>query len=338
MSTAIIKDILSNFKGSSKKDWETKALSDLKGKSLTDISWNLNEAITLSPYYAASDTTTLNTEILKSNDPDWQIAEAYEVSDYKACNEQLLKDLMHGLNAPIFSFIKTPSLKDLETLLNGIGVEHIHTHFNAVDGEVYLTWLAFLKNRRLEAPAYFNLDTPLANLNKSIHINAASYYKGEAAIHDEIKNTLLVAEAMLSAASDAQLLANQLQFTFLVDNAYLLNIAKLRAFKLLWIDLMKSLNLEAKLPFVKVQFAPEAYSSDEQDNLIKATSMAMSAVLGGANHLLVRPTSATASAKRLARNIQLILKNESGLNQIADPAQGSYYIENLTNKLVNYCR
>ncbi|MCD8528804.1 MAG: methylmalonyl-CoA mutase family protein [Chitinophagales bacterium] len=119
-------------------------------------------------------------------------------------------------------------------------------------------------------------------------------------------------------------------FTFYEDKSYLLSIAKLRAFKLAYTQLFKT----NELPFVLVEFAPEAYGNDAQDNLINATTMAMSAVLGGANCLIVKPTQNNEDGKRLARNIQLILKHESGLHQIADPANGSFYIESLTRKLI----
>lgn len=337
MANAIIQDILGNFKPSSKEEWEAKALNDLKGKALEDISWKLNEEITLSPYYSSSDLPQMDTRMLKNSDPDWQIGEHYEVSDYKATNKQFLTDLMHGLNAPCFSFFKTPSLADFKILFDGVGIEHIHTYFTSNDGEVYLLWQSLLEERQVKAKAYFQLEGPVAALEKSVHINASAYYKGVSQVHEELKNTLLVAKAMLMSAADAQLLARQIQFTFFVDNVYLINIAKIRAFKLLWLNLLSELNLSQELPFIKVEFAPQAYGDDEQDNLIKATSMAMSAVLGGANHLTVRPTSETKRARRLARNIQLILKHESGLHKVTDPAKGSFYIESLTSKLVNYC-
>ena len=338
MSASIVQNILNSFDTNSKKEWEVKASQDLKGGAIEDLSWQLNESILLSPYYTASDVPETDTAILKESNPDWQVGEHYEVTDYAASNKQLLNDLMHGLTAPYFSFNSTPSLEDLEALFEGVGLEHIACHFTSNDEKIYLNWLALLKKRAIQASAYFHLDAAHASSVKSIHINASAYYKGPENVHEEIKNSLLVGKAMLSQATDKQLLADQLQFTFLVDNAYLINIAKLRAFKLLWTFLIKELKLNVSLPFIKVKFAPEAYGEDEEDNLIKATSMAMSAVLGGANHLVVRPISSSHRSKRLARNIQLILKHESGLNKIADPAQGSYYIENLTHKLINYCK
>ncbi|MDA9951851.1 methylmalonyl-CoA mutase family protein [Chitinophagales bacterium] len=338
MAASIVQDILNSFDPNSKEEWKVKASQDLKGKSLEALSWQLNESILLSPYYTASDVPEMDTAILKESNPDWQVGEHYEITDYAASNKQILNDLMHGLTAPCFLFNSTPSLEDLEALFEGIGLEHIDCHFTSNDSGTYINWLALLKKRGIQASAYFYLDAALTSSVKSIHINASAYYKGPENVHEEIKNSLLVASAMLSQASDKQLLADQLQFTFLVDNAYLINIAKLRAFKLLWVFLMKELNLNVSLPFIKVNFAPEAYGKDEEDNLIKATSMAMSAVLGGANHLVVRPISSTLRSKRLARNIQLILKHESGLNKVVDPAQGSYYIESLTHKLVNYCK
>ena len=60
----------------------------------------------------------------------------------------------------------------------------------------------------------------------------------------------------------------------------------------------------------------------------------MSAVLGGANHIIVTPIDDTEKAKRLARNVQLVLKHESGFDQVADPMAGSYYVEVLTQLFI----
>lgn len=337
MSKSISQEILNAFPSVSKQDWEAKAAKDLRGKALDELNWEISEEIKQSPYYTAEDLTTIDTSELKHHQADWQIGELYEVSDAKASNKRLLADLMHGLNAPVLKFSKTLSAEELATLFKDVGLEYIYTHFSAMSDEQLANVQAFLDKRDGDANVYFESNKPLV-AKKSLVVDAQKLYNGTAHTGDELKAALAEAKALLNNANDAANLASQMQFKFFVDNAYLLNVAKIRAFKLLYMQLLEELTLPKALPFIKVEFAPSAYGEDEQDNLIRATSMAMSAVLGGANHLIVRPTSETDRAKRLARNIQLILKHESGLHKVADPAAGSYYIENLTAQLFNYCK
>ena len=78
---------------------------------------------------------------------------------------------------------------------------------------------------------------------------------------------------------------------------------------------------------------------DPNVNMLRLTTEAMAAILGGCNSLVVRPFDSTYNepgdfSERLARNIQIILKEESYFNKVVDPAAGSYYIESLTDSLV----
>ena len=106
-------------------------------------------------------------------------------------------------------------------------------------------------------------------------------------------------------------------------------------------------NPPAWVPFnvqlvVSARFRADVYTDDLHTNMIAATTMAMSAVLGGADRLTVLPFDTgreeqspypQAFSRRIARNVQQLLKLESGLAEVADPAAGSYYIEQLTRQL-----
>ena len=134
----------------------------------------------------------------------------------------------------------------------------------------------------------------------------------------------------------------QMTFSIGIGKSYFYEIAKIRAFKLLWLHILKAWNAPLVLPVTAVHFREEAYTDDLYTNMIRATTMAMSAVLGGADRLTVSPydagreASATyppAFGRRIARNVQHLLQLESGFGDIADPAAGSYYIEKLTQQL-----
>lgn len=328
MKDNIIQEINKKFEAVSKEKWLAKVEKDLKGKSFSEIEWQLNNDTTFSPIYTKKDIEGFDTSALKNYNPDWQIGEVYNVKEnYITINKQLLEDFNHGLNAPVFNFENLPSIADLSTLFNGVGLEHIYIHF--VGNEIESNFLAYLHDQGIDEK-----EVKVSFLSETNNIDARTYYNGKSNAKEEIQNAINEAKNLIEKAENKQALADTLSFVFYVDKSYLLSIAKLRAFKLKYLELLKKFSLEPKLPFIYGVFAPDAYGADEQDNLINATSMAMSAVLGGANHLIVSPTADTTTAKRLARNIQLILKHESGLHKVADPANGSYYIESLTKEIM----
>jgi methylmalonyl-CoA mutase len=136
--------------------------------------------------------------------------------------------------------------------------------------------------------------------------------------------------------------AAHLQFDLPIGKSYFYEIARMRAFKLLWLHILKAWNAPLALPATAVHFRKEVYADDLYTNMIRATTMAMSAVLGGADRLTVLPYDAGREAlaqyppafgRRIARNVQHLLQLESGLGDMADPAAGSYYIEKLTQQL-----
>lgn len=127
-----------------------------------------------------------------------------------------------------------------------------------------------------------------------------------------------------------------------LGKSYFFEIAKIRAFKLLWLNVLKGWGAPLRHPVVETRFQAEAYTDELYTNMIRATTMAMSAVLGGADRLTVLPYDAgrehqasysPAFSRHIARNVQHLLKMESFFSEIPDPAAGSYYIEQLTQQL-----
>lgn len=128
--------------------------------------------------------------------------------------------------------------------------------------------------------------------------------------------------------------AREIQFVFAVGSTYFFEIAKLRAARMLWARIVEQfaptdldgyrMNLHVRTAILNKSF------SDPHTNMLRATTEAMSAAIGGCESLTVQPFGFT---DHLALNIQRILAEESHLNVVADPAGGSYYIESLTASL-----
>ena len=359
------KEMFSGFEPATKAMWMEKVQQELKGKPFETLLTELGEDIKLQPLYTQEDIAHLDHSVLSNYNPDWQVGETFEVEDVKTTNKEGLNALMNGINAPTF-YLKNPlSLSELKTLFDDIGLKYIYTHFQfgfEVNYEAFFVlWLELLESKGIEnseeAPVFFDFDpigsqadqatlqafAKLVKANpspqlKTIHIDVFRWHTNEHHVKKEMDGIIEKAEKYFNflkkAEVDLKKAVEQMYISIAIGNNYLVAIAKIRALKLRFLKLLEKYNVAEKtLPFIKASFAHNTYGADQQDNLINATTMAMSAVLGGVNHLTVRPTGNNSSDKRYARNIQLILKHESNFHLVADPAQGSYYIEKLTEKL-----
>ena len=127
---------------------------------------------------------------------------------------------------------------------------------------------------------------------------------------------------------------------FAVDTHFFMEVAKIRAFRVLWHAFGTAFGEEsvAHVPIL-CETSFRSYSKlDPYVNLLRAGNEAFSAVLGGADVVTVHPhdvlTGTTPASVRFARNIQLVIKEETLVNKVLDPSAGSYFIETLTQELV----
>ena len=152
----------------------------------------------------------------------------------------------------------------------------------------------------------------------------------------------------IDSGLDVDKFAPRLSFFFAIGMNFFMEIAKLRAARILWATLMKekfdpqnekSLVLRTHCQTSGVSLT----SKDPYNNVVRTTIEAMSAVLGGTQSLhtnaldeaLALPTDFSA---RIARNTQLVIQEETGITKVVDPLAGSYYVETLTDQLVKEAR
>jgi len=160
---------------------------------------------------------------------------------------------------------------------------------------------------------------------------------------------------MVEKGVDISLAAKKIKFNFGVGSNYFMEIAKFRAAKWLWALIVKAYQPVCRRPdcpetvdgicFCAMKMRIHAETSsfnktvfDPNVNMLRTQTEAMSATLGGVNSLTVSPFDAVYKrpdefSERIARNQQLLLKEESNFDKVADPAAGSYYIEKLTNEI-----
>lgn len=149
--------------------------------------------------------------------------------------------------------------------------------------------------------------------------------------------------AALKKGLEVDQFAPRLSFFFAIGMNFFMEIAKLRAARFLWAELMQQFNPKNPLSSaLRTHCQTSGWSLTEQDpynNVIRTTVEAMAAVLGGTQSLhtnaldeaIALPTDHSA---RIARNTQLVIQEETGITKVVDPLGGSYYIESLTDSLI----
>ncbi|MGZ5933237.1 MAG: methylmalonyl-CoA mutase [Rhizomicrobium sp.] len=185
----------------------------------------------------------------------------------------------------------------------------------------------------------------------SISISGYHMHEAGATATQELAYTLAdgieYVRAALAKGLDVDAFAPRLSFFFGIGMNFFMEVAKLRAARLLWSQIMKGFG--AKNPeslMLRTHCQTSGVSLTEQDpynNIVRTTIEALASVLGGTQSLhtnsfdeaIALPTEFSA---RIARNTQLILQNESHVTKVVDPLGGSYYVEALTHSLATAAR
>jgi methylmalonyl-CoA mutase len=192
--------------------------------------------------------------------------------------------------------------------------------------------------------AYTSKNMPRFN---SISISGYHMQEAGATCAQELAYTIAdgieYVRAAIASGLDVDAFAPRLSFFFGIGMNFFMEVAKLRAARLLWARLMmdKFAPQDSRSLMLRTHCQTSGVSltaKDPYNNIIRTTIEAMAAVLGGTQSLhtnsfdeaLALPTEFSA---RIARNTQLVLKEETGITRTVDPLAGSYYVESLTSEL-----
>ena len=173
---------------------------------------------------------------------------------------------------------------------------------------------------------------------KSIAVRAHRFAEAGATAVQELAFALAEGVEILAHIPDA---APSMAFAFSTGPAYFIEIAKLRAARTLWARVVESFGGNADAARMTICARTAHWTKTVYDphvNLLRATTEAMAAAIGGADSIQVEPFDETYRrpgdvSRRLARNTQLILKREAWLDRTVDAAGGSYYLEALTDSI-----
>ncbi len=299
--------------------------------------------------------------------------------DVAAANRTAHDVLMKGVDSLGFVIKnKEFSAADLDTLLNGISITAVELAFGGCGvyraAELFLDKIVAEKLDPEQVFAVFGID-PLMKLSKKgswgcaapdgdkrfariqelldkapqykrirlVTVHGTLFHDCGASIVQELAFALAMGHEyvvrMTDRGMDVDRVAPAIKFDFAVGTNYFMEIAKLRAARLLWANIMKPYNpkrgCSSKL---RAHIRTSAWNQTVYDpyvNMLRGTTEAMSAAIGGVDSIEVLPfdhayEKPTEFSSRIARNVQLLLKEESHFDQVTDPAAGSYYIEELT--------
>ena len=317
-----------------------------------------------------------------SKDNTWRVHQTIAVKCAKEANEEALKLLNSGVDSLGFCFCDSCVCDvDVDALLKEIVPTAVELTFcsSNVKNLAALAEKVLAKYADVEKDALrlnFCLDPIMRNLSEEgafccgngdecfdiiaklikatadykhvrvMNVAGALFSNSGSTIVEELGFTLSAAHEYLVKLMERGLaideVARKIRFTFAVTSNYFLEMAKFRAARMLWANIVKAYN-PAKDCSCKM-FAHAVTSTwnqtvyDPYVNMLRGTTEAMSAAIAGVHSLEVRPfdysfETPTEFSKRIARNSQLLLKHESHFDQVIDPAGGSYYIESLTSSI-----
>ncbi len=362
-------NLFSAFPPTSKVTWLEKLTKDRKGADPSDLNWEISDDLLVEPMYHPDDAIESVQFPLAEGKNDWEISEDFNLKDQdlKVVNQQLLDALMNGVNAPRLIFSTAPYKEDWAILFKDIHVDWISIHFYCNDGtEAFKACTSFLEY--MHAHKNGNSTT----LKGSVNTKFARYFS-PVVLHDYIKMlgeelpafTLFTINAvdqcketehtveelytMIQQGNellkncyhlkfDLEQIASKIQFSVGIGKSYFIQIAKLRALKILWANILDAYKIDHQLTKIEAHFPLSTQGKNSNTNMIRSTTQAMSAVIGGVDRLTVLPSNTHAEtptefSRRIARNVQHLLKMESHFDEVKDPAAGSYYIEQITMEL-----
>lgn len=344
-----MQQLFSEFKPATAADWKAQLIKDLKGEAFETLVWKNENGLDIQPFYTAEDLQHAYEPAFSHS--DWDICVTGKAAGAKALNAQLLRNLDAGATSISLSCKGL----DLEQALEGVQLNYIHSTFYANTKEA------------LALKAFFDKHYPAKELNCSVFPEsfatendlldwkqAVTAFKGYAGVKTccmdvlphHNKNSFAYYEVALAMAGLNEYLSaytdqdQPLQVTVKAGASadYFIQIAKLRAIHRLWKVIAADGKLPAKLHLVVETSSTNKSISDSYNNLLRTTVEAMAAVAGGCNELIVTEfdlffPANKSLAGRMAINQQLILKEESYFDKIADVACGSYYLESMTDAI-----
>jgi methylmalonyl-CoA mutase len=360
-----VEHLLDEFPEVSTKAWEDVILHDLKGADYAKkLIWHTPEGFAVKPYYRAEDISSLNVDQAPGSFPylrgtradgDWRIREEIDADNPEDANREAQNALAAGAEEISFLNAVVRNASDLGLLLANLQATSLH--FENGD-DVLIGLLCERLKSRMDSPRISTGLNPLASPDFAANVvRCAPPALVPFTIHGdhlEEAGANAIQEVAFTLAAGIDYLADMdargidigraaasIGFSLTVGASYYFQIAKFRAFRILWAKAVESFGGSREAARTSIHARTSSWNKtiyDPHVNVLRTTTEAMSAVLGGVDSVCVAAFDECYKApddgsRRLARNTQLILKHEALLAQVADPGAGSYFLEAVTDSI-----
>ncbi|WP_420798418.1 methylmalonyl-CoA mutase family protein [Lysinibacillus parviboronicapiens] len=339
------------FEKPSFSEWQDAAIKALKGKPFESLLTKTSEGITLEPLYTQESLVAKLGEEL-----DKQVATIRSLQNRQVFRvaQQVYADTSEAFFAQLDdSLARGNEIVTVDSRVNFEWTEEVvaqlATYFSEYSFKITVKsakdpLLAVFDNiaadKRKVVNGFIVSQNPITLADFP---NVRTYVADTIVYHNEGANAVQeLAYALATAAKYAEqeesfeAFSKKFYVSFAVDTQFFTEIAKLRAFKVLWKAFSSAYGIteNVKIPTV-VETSLRSFSKlDVYVNLLRAANEALSGLIGGADVFTVHPhdalTKPTEQSVRIARNVSLVLKEETNVLKITDPAGGSYFIESLT--------
>jgi methylmalonyl-CoA mutase len=350
-----MEQLFTDFNIADAQAWKARLEKDLKGVTFEQLSVTDRNGITIHPFYTNEDITATKEPV--TTQPDWSICASVNVADAKTANTQALAELNNGASGLCFDIEQDI---DPSILLQDIELPYIYSCFRlgknaATIAAKFEAYFRFREWNINEMNCFFCRDSICDFISSGektdiVHedflpsqqlcIDAAMYQNAGATTVYELACCLAQLNEYLNLREQSSQTSSikKIQVTLATDTSFFEQIAKLRAFRKLLPLIFEQYHIS---PVIHLHIeTSNTYRSpfDSYSNLLRDTIAGMAAVIGGCDSLYIRPFNETLEeptdfSRRMSRNQQLIFKEESYLDKVADAAAGSYYLETLTEQI-----
>ncbi|MBD2704075.1 methylmalonyl-CoA mutase [Spirosoma sp. BT702] len=349
----------STFPPADTSTWQKQVQQELKiDNAYETLRWYTAEGFTLEPYYTVDDLKKLplqTIQLAQKQIPGWLNTPEYVVTDEKAANFLLRDAITRGADALLLT-LNTNT--DLLRLLNGIKLSDIPILFRlqteAINAAEFAQQLKTVAPYQLKGGLLLSDDNYIAEVTRlttdsplfrTVYASSQPFHNAGASATQELAFTLASLADTYDKLTDAGLPIEQLIpktiLSVSVGTSYFLEIAKLRALRVLLQRFLQHYSSTIiHYPFIHAQTSTfYDATATPYTNLLRATTEAMAAIVAGCDALTVNPYDTVLGersdfSERIARNVSLLLKDESLFGKVTDPSAGSYYVETATYQLV----
>uniref|UniRef100_UPI0039832A42 methylmalonyl-CoA mutase family protein n=1 Tax=Lysinibacillus sphaericus TaxID=1421 RepID=UPI0039832A42 len=343
------------FEKPSYSEWQDAAIKALKGKPFESLLTKTSEGVTLEPLYTQESLVAkLGDELDKQvatirslqNSQVFRVAQQVYAETSEAFFAQLDDSLARGNE--IVTIDSRVNFEWSEEILAQLAPYFSEYSFKITVKDENDPLLAVFDNitneQRETVNGYIVAKNPiklegLPNV-RTISANTVTYHNEGANAVQELAYALAIAAKYAEQEENFEAFAQKFYVSFAIDTQFFTEIAKLRAFKVLWKAFSSAYGVEenVKIPTLAETSLRSFSKLDVYVNLLRAANEALSGLIGGADVFTVHPhdalTKPTEQSVRIARNVSLVLKEETNVLKITDPAGGSYFIESLTADFV----